>query len=892
MKDQFRLAFLSLIISFLLVTQLGCSLSADMAFLGVLPSKEDPIQEQPTSFGSIPDGVIKYARNYKDGVPRSLLVSPSGDVYAYDHSRSFSGEGSGNLVKFDQNLSRTNFSSITPIFRSTESLAVSYNEYVDVYDDGYAVELPYQLTQDSAGRIYLPGSGFEPSTGDDQGGGPANKVDGTEGAIIYRVLPNGALDSSFSEDGVFLSSVFGIFHQVLPLSNGKLFAVGTEFTSDGQIKPFATYLNQDGTIDESFDEDGLLSLWSFSPDEGDFIRAIEQDVAGQKRILLLTRKISGSDRARVYRYKLTGEPDLSFGAGMGYIEAPLETSSRAIDFYLGIDGKISIFTEVFDGSFEINYVQLSKHLSDGTLDTSFDSDGFVRYALDDDTVLVSAGIDSDGNFYYLTSHYDQDVMRVNSFQVCKLNSSGAKDVAFGSAGCLSLGSASEELFAKDLSIGDNGYVYIQALRYESGPWSVAEKTLLLRIDKNTGLLDTAIGTAGLSYYQSDKESTEFWSSIVLPTNAIINVVGDSVLDGGYLEKRNSDYQIDSIFAANISSFRSLYSHITAYGVFHGDERLHVFGHDSVSGNPVLMIFSYDGVFDSTFGVNGFVQLPREYSWGWWNPPVVDSLGRIVVLGSFVESGTPDIPHILVKRFLANGLIDSSFDGDGVLDIASLVAEEGRAGVAIDSSNRLYVYVTTGSGSNVATSLIRIGSDGVRDLSFAGSGVYQVSGPSGAEIQSLLPGPSGEIYLAIKDVDDLKLRVRKLSGAGFVDTSYGVSGDWVSSDAYLEFNLGGGLVFDNRPGHTDKILVFSAAVGAPDSVRRVQAHRITSGGNIDTSFGTAGGISIDVSEFGGISVDNEGSQQFFSLANDGSIFVAFNGYSPADGPVDGLFIKLR
>lgn len=877
MKTQIRSFWNILFLSgFFLLS--GCALSADMAFFMDSSSEEEPVQETPGSFANIPGDALRYSRNFKYGAAKSLLVSSSGEVFAHGHSRGYTSDGSVNLAKFDENLSRTDFSNSVTLFKSNVSLTISYGEN------------PYQLTQDSAGRTYLPGSGFEASADDDLGS-VLSKVEGTDGAIIYRVLANGNLDTSFSGDGIFLSTTKGIFHQVLPLTNGKLFAVGADYSASESSKPFAVYLNQDGTIDESFDEDGLLALWSFSSDEGSFIRALEQDVSGEKRILILTRKTSGSDSVRVYRYKLTGEPDLSFGAGQGYIEAPTATTSSAVDFYLGDDGKISIFAEVFDDSFEIDSVQVSRHLSDGSLDTSFDTDGFVRHSMSSNTSLVSAVMDTDGQFYYLTSYrHGLSSYRNISFEVCKLTGSGAKENSFGSSGCLSLGSTSQELNARDLAVGSNGYVYVQATYYNASESNsdLREKSLLLRIDKNSGVLDTSVGASGLSYYQSDKDSTRIWSSVVLPTNAIINVVEDLVLDGGHLEKRNSNYEIDATFAANISAFRSNYSAVVIYGVFLGNQRLLATGYDDNSGNTVVMAFSYEGVFDSSFGVGGFIQLPDVYSWGNWQPPIVDSLGRLVIFGAFTESGTPDVRHILVNRYLANGTLDSSFDGDGKVDIASLVSDYIESiGAVTDSSNGVYIYVTVGSDSDVNSSLIHLDSSGVRDISFAGSGIYQVSGSSGAQIQSLLAGPAGELYLAIKDNDELKLRVRKLTSAGVVDTSFGTSGEWESAETYLGFSLIGGMAFDNRTGHTDKILVYSGVAENPATVRKVQVHRLTSGGLVDTSFGTAGVLSKDVSAIGGVSLSNF-DYLYFSLASDGSIFAAFTGYSP----VDGTFVKLR
>ena len=75
------------------------------------------------------------------------------------------------------------------------------------------------------------------------------------------------------------------------------------------------------------------------------------------------------------------------------------------------------------------------------------------------------------------------------------------------------------------------------------------------------------------------------------------------------------------------------------------------------GEGALARYSQDGALDTTFGIRGKAVFP------WFARSVaIQADGKIVVAGSMDDSAQQDF---VVARYLSNGTLDSTFDGDGL-----------------------------------------------------------------------------------------------------------------------------------------------------------------------------------------------------------------------------------
>lgn len=149
------------------------------------------------------------------------------------------------------------------------------------------------------------------------------------------------------------------------------------------------------------------------------------------------------------------------------------------------------------------------------------------------------------------------------------------------------------------------------------------------------------------------------------------------------------------------------------------------------------------LLDPTFGNNGtLLQGLSGFGGDQAEDVVIQPDGRIVVVGK--RGGVEEV--MVVLRLLENGTLDNSFSGNGVAAVGIGVNAEGRA-VALQSDGS---FVVAGSaefpgGAFDEIALVRLGSDGELDPSFADNGVFTYSQPGATDaLLALAVQPNGRI----------------------------------------------------------------------------------------------------------------------------------------------------
>ncbi|MEX2316804.1 MAG: hypothetical protein WD669_06610, partial [Pirellulales bacterium] len=141
-------------------------------------------------------------------------------------------------------------------------------------------------------------------------------------------------------------------------------------------------------------------------------------------------------------------------------------------------------------------------------------------------------------------------------------------------------------------------------------------------------------------------------------------------------------------------------------------------------------YNLDGTLDTSFGVSGLATIDFALSQDNAFDMVVDSLGRIIVVGS------ASIPTsaIGVARLTVNGALDNSFSGDGkaTAEPAGVGGTYTPRGVALQSDGKIVVVGTRQAvGLNTQNFLtVRFEDDGDLDTTFNGTGAVQTDFSSG------------------------------------------------------------------------------------------------------------------------------------------------------------------
>ena len=219
-------------------------------------------------------------------------------------------------------------------------------------------------------------------------------------------------------------------------------------------------------------------------------------------------------------------------------------------------------------------------------------------------------------------------------------------------------------------------------------------------------------------------------------------------------------------------------------------------------NFMLARYNPDGTLDGTFGSGGIVitrVAPGDNGdQADTNGMVIDPAGKIVVAGSANMGLGAGGLNFAVARYNADGSLDSSLDGDGIVTTAMAPGDDTDvvSGIAIDENGKIVAGGVADTGGFVFDlALARYERDGSLDTSFGTSGKVTTNvGPGNTDDdhEDLVIQPTGKI----------------LVGGGTAPTAIGADGDFMvaryNADGTLDrtFGLGGIVVTPTGSGNED------------------------------------------------------------------------------------------
>jgi uncharacterized delta-60 repeat protein len=226
----------------------------------------------------------------------------------------------------------------------------------------------------------------------------------------------GQLDTTFADNGIFsdnFSGVTGSANAVLIQPDGKILAGGQTGTANSTgAKGVVVRLNTNGTLDTSFGTGGSVMV-----DFGvlnDLLTGLALQPDG--KILVAGSGFAGGS-GQLVRLNANGSFDNTFGTD-GFVALFPETPGG---FVLQPDGNILLEGSTFTSNFG-NVSQLQRYNSNGTLDTTFGTDGAVpTLGLGNISLLPSGKV-------VITSG------GLSSGTLARYNGNGSLDTTFGISG--------------------------------------------------------------------------------------------------------------------------------------------------------------------------------------------------------------------------------------------------------------------------------------------------------------------------------------------------------------------------------------------------------------------------------------------------------------------------
>ena len=502
-----------------------------------------------------------------------------------------------------------------------------------------------------------------------------------------------------------------------------------------------------------------------------------------------------------------------------------------------------------------------RYNSDGTLDTTFGTDGEVKIDFGD-TYDFGYAVEVDSADHVLVGGYsNQGTLLGIDFAVARLTPSGVLDTTFGDGGKQMIDFGGRDSYARSVAVDSADRVLLGG--YSGGDFAVARLT-------TSGQLDSSFGSGG-------KQTVDFGSTYDYGYGVAVDSAGRVLLGGDSNQGTPTGYDfavtrltpsgaLDTTFGSGgkqTVDFGNTYDRVYGVAVDSADRVL--LGGHSNQGTPTGYDFAVarlttSGALDTSFSSDGKQTVDFGNTYDRACGVAVDGANH-VLLGGYSSQGSPTYNDFAVARLTSTGVLDSAFGSSGKRTIDFGNTSDIGYGVAVDASGRVLV----GGYSDQPTTrrdfaVARLTTLGTLDTDFNGNGkvITDICVESGDYGRDVIAYQDDGKLVVVGTTYNGSVVVR-YNADGTLDTTFGSDGKVVIAD------LGGAhsVAVDDA----DRILVAGSSAGDFAVVR------LTESGSLDTAFGDAGKQTID---FGGT------PDQAFSVAVDNAGRVMVGGHSVQSG----------
>jgi uncharacterized delta-60 repeat protein len=378
-----------------------------------------------------------------------------------------------------------------------------------------------------------------------------------------------------------------------------------------------------------------------------------------------------------------------------------------------------------------------------------------------------------------------------------------------------------------------------------------------------GELDPLFGSSG-------KQTTSFsaWNDeardSALQADGKIVLVGRAGNDQGTeddfaLLRYNRDGQLDTSFGIGGKVTTAFFNPDTGWDVAEAvaiqpDGKIIAAGWSvTPADNRVFALARYlpNGQLDASFGVNGMVTTAIRGEDDFIRDIAIQADGKLVVTGASLDPATnPRQYDIATARYLPNGQLDPSFDGDGIAITPIGGSDERANGIVIQRDDRIVVAGASCNALSCDTingnfdfAFVRYNPDGSLDHSFNDDGkatfATAILTHSDGAKRLVLQADDALVAAGGRDKGDANYRqlgdfalVRVLPN-GQLDTSFGSSG-WVKTPIGLDASGANDIAYR---GDGKLVVVGAAAYNTVNNDFAIALYHHD--GSLDQTFGSAG-----------------------------------------------------
>jgi uncharacterized delta-60 repeat protein len=308
--------------------------------------------------------------------------------------------------------------------------------------------------------------------------------------VLSRYHTDGSPDTSFGTGGRVKTDFLGrqdSASAIIIQPDQKIVVAGVAFTGDtstgkeGSSFAMARY-NTDGTLDTSFGSGGKVTT-NF-PDRfslaHDIIFQPDWKLVVAGKTLSKTPSVTQDDFA-LARYNTDGTLDTSFGTG-GRVTKDVTTTDDAYALALQQDGQLLVggTTGHDNDPASQNDAALLRYHTDGTLDTSFGSNGITKLDSSDRNDRVEKVlVQSDGKIIAACDGVDIYKVHISVWMLARYKPDGTLDTSFGNSGITTAFNVTGDMPLRDALFQPDGKIMLfgETVYFEFGTSAVAARYL-------------------------------------------------------------------------------------------------------------------------------------------------------------------------------------------------------------------------------------------------------------------------------------------------------------------------------------------------------------------------------------------------------------------------------
>jgi uncharacterized delta-60 repeat protein len=690
----------------------------------------------------------------------------------------------------------------------------------------------------------------------------------TDGKLIIAIDVNGSIpyivriNADGSRDYSFKSPVLtkmDLNAMVLGV-DGKVTIAGSVYNSIDQNYDFAiARLNGDGSLDASFGSNGKITTDPGNANGKLYSLIIQADnrivVAGYYgNVISPEFNIGGISNFILARYNSDGSLDTSFGSNGKVITDFPSARAEVYDLALQADGKIVAVGLSGDGGSAPNTnLALARYNTNGVPDSSFSDDGMqiTMLGTTGKAMARAVAIQGDGKIVIAGTGYNT---HDNDFVVARYNGNGSLDGTFhaGVPVLTDIGGAQD--YAFDVAIQADEKIVAGGNGHLLTPGGANSEFALARYN--------ADGTPDSSFDADGKLTTailysgDFINSIAIQTDGKILACGYCSTGSGTdnaLARYNSDGSLDTSFDGDgkLTLFYGSSSDQANAMALQVDGKILVGG--DFGSSSALVRYNPNGDLDSNFGEKGKVLNGQAKA----KAIAIQKDGKILVAGA-IE------PYYAIWRYTSDGHTDTVFGNKGI----TITGISDANAIAVQQDGKIVV-----AGKTFATvpyfAVARYNDNGYPDSSFGLNGLVVTNFDTSHKqvyVNALAIQADGKIVVAGSTsknnvIGNAFFAIARYTVSGSLDSSFDSDGLQMISvgTSYNHFTA---LTMQN-----DGKIIASGPTGFNDTyISEFAVARFNTDGSLDNGFGT-----------NGITTTNFGNSYNYAFANtlqpDGKILVA-------------------